>query len=378
MVTHKADVAVVGGGIAGLAHAYVAARAGSSVVLFERSQQAAGASIRNFGLLWPIGQPHGPMLSMALRSRDIWRDVLAGSRLPCFETGSLHLTYRDDEEAVAREFAAKGPELGYRCSWITPDEAARRAPNVDPDGLRGALWSETEITVDPRLIVARLPEWLAAEFGVVLRYGHAVRSIGFPAVRTASETWEAGRVIVCSGDDFETLFPEHHRNSGIVRCKLQMMRTQPQPDGWGLGPALAAGLTLRFYPSFRICESLAAYRERVASETPHYERWGIHVMASQTPGREVTIGDSHEYGNHVDIFNRDEIDSAILHYLRGFLRLPNERIAQRWYGVYAKHTEKPFVRFEPEAGVTVVTALGGAGMTLSFGLAEDTWNRIQA
>jgi hypothetical protein len=153
-----------------------------------------------------------------------------------------------------------------------------------------------------------------------------------------------------------------------------MLRTVCQPDGWSLGPALAAGLTLRFYPSFQVCQSLPAYRRRVASETPELDRWGIHVMASETAGREVTLGDSHQYNNHIDIFNREEIDNAILACLRSFLSLPNPAIAQRWYGVYAKHPEKPYVRFQPEPGVTVVVAPGGAGMTLSFGLAASTCN----
>jgi hypothetical protein len=117
---------------------------------------------------------------------------------------------------------------------------------------------------------------------------------------------------------------------------------------------------------------------RVAEESPEYDRWGIHVMASQTPEREVTIGDSHQYGNHIDIFNRDEIDRAILGYLRSFLELPHDAVAERWHGVSAKHPDKPFLRFEPEPGVTVVSALGGARMTLSFGLAEDTWAGLHA
>ena len=39
-----------------------------------------------------------------------------------------------------------------------------------------------------------------------------------------------------------------------------MLRTPPQPTGWKLGPALAAGLTLRFYPAFSICTTLTALR----------------------------------------------------------------------------------------------------------------------
>ncbi len=72
----RADVAIVGAGILGLAHAYVAAKAGKSVVVFERSPRAAGASVRNFGMVWPIGQPAGTMLSLSLRSRELWLEIL--------------------------------------------------------------------------------------------------------------------------------------------------------------------------------------------------------------------------------------------------------------------------------------------------------------
>jgi hypothetical protein len=64
-------------------------------------------------------------------------------------------------------------------------------------------------------------------------------------------------------------------------------------------------------------------------------------MASQTADGAVTIGDSHEYGLDVDIFNNEEIDRLILDYLKGFARLPNMQIAERWHGVYARHFDRP-------------------------------------
>src|SRR5215475_10047706 len=96
---NRADIAIVGAGILGLAHAYTAAKRGLKVVVFERSPRASEASVRNFGMIWPIGQPHGEMHQLALRSRAIWLEVLQDAALPYSAEGSLHLTYRDDEAA---------------------------------------------------------------------------------------------------------------------------------------------------------------------------------------------------------------------------------------------------------------------------------------
>jgi glycine/D-amino acid oxidase-like deaminating enzyme len=66
---------VVGAGILGLAYARSLKLAGFSVDVFERSAKASGSSIRNFGMVWPIGQPKGTMLDRAMRTRDIWINI---------------------------------------------------------------------------------------------------------------------------------------------------------------------------------------------------------------------------------------------------------------------------------------------------------------
>jgi glycine/D-amino acid oxidase-like deaminating enzyme len=101
-------------------------------------------------MIWPIGQPAGRMHEMALRSRDPWVEILDAARLPYFPTGSLHVVYRADEAAIAREFCEVAPKLGYACEWLNPADVLARSHAVRPDGLLGAIWSPTEITVDPR------------------------------------------------------------------------------------------------------------------------------------------------------------------------------------------------------------------------------------
>jgi D-hydroxyproline dehydrogenase subunit beta len=376
MTSKRVDVAIVGAGIVGLAHAYLAARAGRTVAVFERNPAALGASIRNFGMIWPIGQPAGPLHKMALRSREIWLDVLQQSNLPYFQTGSLHVAYREDEAAVGREFAQKAPSLGYECAWLSAQETLSRTQAVRPEGLLGSLWSPTELTVDPRQVISALPQFLSERYKVQFHFNAAVRHVETSLLETADQRWQAESIIVASGDDFQTLFPDCFRDKKLTRCKLQMMRTEEQPEGWQLGPSLAFGLTFKHYPTFQICSSLQALKERIARETPELEKFGIHVMVSQNTRGELTVGDSHEYGLAVNIFDDPTINRLILDYCKAYLRVPTLEIAETWHGVYAKHPEQPFQSASPLPGVRVVTVTSGIGMTMSFGLAEQTFSEL--
>ncbi|HEY7303154.1 MAG TPA: TIGR03364 family FAD-dependent oxidoreductase [Bryobacteraceae bacterium] len=370
------DVAVIGGGILGLAHAYVLARSPKRVAVFEREPRASGASVRNFGMVWPIGQPAGEMHDLALRSREIWLDMLAQAKLPFRNTGSLHLAYHADEATVLQEFADIGPGAGYACEWLNSAETLERSRAVVPQGLKGSLWSGAELTVDPRQILLCLPKFLK-ESGVDLYYGEMVRSINLPTIETTRGKYRAETAIICSGADFQTLYPDVFADSGLTRCKLQMMRTARQ-NGWELGPALAAGLTLRFYKAFRLCSTIETLKARIAMEKPEYDRWAIHILVTQTADGAITLGDSHEYGDSLDIFDKAEVDRLILDEARTFLRLPSWSIAEHWHGVYALHPELHFFTASPAPGLRILNGVGGSGMTLSFGLAERTQKSLFA
>ena len=151
-----------------------------------------------------------------------------------------------------------------------------------------------------------------------------------------------------------------------------MLRLAAQPDNWRIGAALCGGLSLIHYKSFLAAPSLLSLKERYEKEMQEYVDYGIHVMASQNDAGQITIGDSHEYGLTHDPFDREKINTLILSYLKKIACFKEWQVAESWNGIYPKLTNGDTdIFFSPEAGVYVVNGLGGAGMTLSFGLAEE-------
>lgn len=363
---------VIGAGITGLAMARALALKGYEVTVLERNQQATGASIRNFGMIWPIGQPEGKWYERALRSRNAWQEISQTGAFPCEQTGSLHLAYNQNEWQVIQELY-EGFRQERPVTLLTPEQVLEKSPAVVPEQLMGALYSSDEAIVDPREAMACLPSYLQEKHGVVFKWGKCVgRIAGNTAYVGWHEQYQADVIFVCSGADFETLYPEQFEKMPVTRCKLQMMRFAPQPGNWKIGPSLCGGLSLIHYKSFAKAASILLLRRRYEQELPEQVRWGMHVMVSQNSRFELTVGDSHEYGLSPDPFDKAGINKLILDYLQTFARFKSHTITATWNGVYAKLTNGESYMFEsPGEGVYLFNGLGGAGMTLSFGLAEE-------
>ena len=369
--SHKVDVAVVGAGIVGLAVAYAAAKRGLRTAVFERHPRAVGASVRNFGLVWPIGQPPGPLLDRAMRSRETWKHMASEAGIWLQENGSLQLAYHDDEWAVIQEFYRTAADAGYRVKLLSPSEVPDYSRAVRPEGLKGALWSESECTVTSRQAIPQLAQYLQEQLGVEMHFGSVITHVEPHYLSDFYDMWHAERIYICSGSEFETLFPRVFRESGITKCKLQMLRTAPQPDGWQLGASLCAGLTLLHYGAFAGLAGLDVVRDRYQAENPNFEKYGIHVLVSQNQFGQLILGDSHEYGWDVSPFDKEEINKLILQYLNTFAAFPEANIAETWHGIYPKIQGKSDFVLEVEPDVWIVNGLSGAGMTMSFGLAEE-------
>lgn len=370
---HKTAI-VIGAGMVGLAMSRSLAIRGYKVTVFERNEMAVGASIRNFGMLWPLGQPNGKLYERALLSKSIWKEVCIEAGLWHEEKGSLHLAYNDLELQVIEEFVEANQSL-RPITVLNSAQAVAMSDAVNPSNLKGALYSKDEMIIESRVAIQKLPAYLADKYGVVFNFKTAITVIEYPVVKSGKQQWSADEIFVCSGADFETLYPEIFAAGPFTKCKLQMMRLAAQPGNWRIGPSLCGGLSLIHYKGFEVAPTLPALKDFYRQTLPQYLQWGIHVMVSQNATGELTIGDSHEYGWVHDPFDKNFINQLIIDYLKQFSNFKSDEVIQSWNGTYTKMTNgaSDYVH-QPEAGVTIVNGLGGAGMTLSFGLAEEIMN----
>lgn len=365
---------VIGAGIVGLAMTRSLAERGYKVTVFERNEKAVSASIRNFGMVWPVGQPDGLLYERALRSKSIWKKVCSEAGLWSNEVGSLHLAYTDLEWAILNELA-DAYKASRPVSVISAEEAHKKSEAINKNGLKGALWSADEMIVEARVAIEKIPAYLSEKYGVIFHFNTAVTAINYPSVIAAGKEWSADEIYLCSGADFESLYPEIFAANYFTKCKLQMMRIVAQPDEWRIGPSLCGGLSLIHYKAFEAAASLQQLKEHYKQTMPDYLKWGIHVMVSQNAEGELTIGDSHEYALVFDPFDKQFINQLIIDYLKKFAVFKDWNLMQSWHGIYPKKTDgKTDFIYSPEQGVTIVNGLGGAGMTLSFGLAEEVLN----
>ncbi len=370
----KSDVVIVGAGIVGLAHAWFAALQGRRVVVLDRDAEAQGATIRNFGMVWPIGQRLGVDYQRAIRSRAHWLTLRDRAGVWVNECGSLHIATEADEEQVLKEFVSSAETAGVDAQLLTRAELKNRFPQIVTDRARSALYSPVECCVEPRQAAKQIAAYLHTKHGVEFHWNTTVTQVHNGTLSTTTgESWSFQECLVCSGADMQTLFPREYAASGLRLCKLQMLATPPQPDGWRIGPHIAGGLTLLHYAAFAGCPTMQALRRRFQQTHAEELSNGIHVMASQNALGEVVIGDSHHYGLDISPFDSEFINTRILDYLKTLIMLPDSTIARRWHGHYVKHPDRLQYTAEVQPGCTLIASPGGAGMTLSFALAEEWW-----
>ncbi len=270
---------------------------------------------------------------------------------------------------VLEEFATSAS--GHSVERLGPDELAGHAPGLRAERLLGGVWSADAWKVDQRQAMARIADWLRRVHGVSFHFGTTVAAVEPPVLDTSAGSFRAEHTLLCAGHEFATLFPEVFRETGVTRCRLQMMRTVPQRGDWRLKPFVLGGLSLTRYASFAGCPTLPDLVALQAGKQAAHVAHGIHVIAAQETDGSVTIGDSHAYGDHAHGERSETVDRLILDDLDGMIDLPDPRIAERWFGHYAHLPGTGILEVSPVDGATAVTMTNGQGMTHGFAVAAD-------
>lgn len=181
------DVAIVGGGIAGLAVAWRAQQRGLRTVVLERraDERAQGATHVAAGMLAPISEARvGEPALLALNRASLDRypafvaelEEASGREVGFRTCGTLAVARdRDEAEALERELAER-EALGLPVERLLASEARRREPALAPT-LRLALDVPGDHAVDPRLLAHALADAFTRAGGATISCCGGVRAV---------------------------------------------------------------------------------------------------------------------------------------------------------------------------------------------------------
>jgi len=146
-IDSEVDLAIVGGGVIGLAVAWRARKQGLSVTVLERDAVGQGTSYVAAGMLAPVaevefGEAGRVMLELGLRSAEMWPEFAAelercsGEEVGLLRTGTLVLARDEDEARELERQIAWRDSLGLRTVRLRGSEARERELELAPHELR--------------------------------------------------------------------------------------------------------------------------------------------------------------------------------------------------------------------------------------------------
>ncbi|MCO4856625.1 TIGR03364 family FAD-dependent oxidoreductase [Herbaspirillum sp. WGmk3] len=361
------DLAVVGSGILGLAHAYAAVKRGLKVAVFERTGTPLGASVRNFGMGLVTGQPPGIMLDLARESRALWLHLAARAHFSAREAGTLLFARSEAEHDVLLEFmTVRARQYDYRASLLEGDKLDALY-NGRFSHHRSALHGTEDLQLYSREAMPALVAYLHSQ-GVHFRFNTLVHGTADGRLSTTAGEFRAERVVVCSGHDYLTLFADRLQPMNLKQCRLQMLRLKTE-EAVPLTHAVLTGLSCTHYGAFSDLPTARAVHAEIEANAPLLNKHGIHLLVSPTPYKELIVGDSHHYGTDSPPFNSEEIDELLIGLAEHTLA-SRVQVIERWQGVYGSKGPGPFSALAIDDHTSVVLMHTGIGMSVGLGLGE--------
>lgn len=341
------------------------------------------ATTRNFGQIVPSGMSQGRWQHYGRRSLEIYQEIQQRSDISVRSNGTIYIASDNTESALLHELYGINEKNGYGCSPLSATECMELLPALNKDYCRAGLSFPQEISVEPDKMIHQLLAYLQEQLKLHYRPNTLITGCETLNGKSVAEDSKGNRytsdkIIICSGRDFKNLFPSMFYESDIEVSKLQMMKTAAL-HGFTLKGSILTGLSIRRYESFRECPSYSAAQAQEVEE--RFKKWGIHILFKQAVDGGIIIGDSHEYADaqYADTLGYEvsqEINEIILDEARRILRLPDWTISRYWNGYYAQSKSQDLYKKEIAAGIYIISAIGGKGMTAGPALAEETINQL--
>jgi glycine oxidase len=204
-------VAVVGGGVIGLAIAWRLTQRGAKVTVFDKGNTGSGASHAAAGMLAAHleAEPREEnLVALNRASQDLWPafaadlEAASGTPVDLRTEGTLLLALTGDDQSRLKHVLAFQQSLGLPLEWLTGAEVRRREPHLTPN-ISGAIFSPQDHQVDNRAVAAALRQ-AALKAGVTLRENTPVERLvtsdsRVTGVGLAGETLSADVVVLAAG-----------------------------------------------------------------------------------------------------------------------------------------------------------------------------------
>ncbi|MBL8894714.1 MAG: FAD-binding oxidoreductase, partial [Rhizobiales bacterium] len=190
----RVDVAIIGGGIAGVSTALELAERGVSVALFEKGIIGGEQSSRNWGWCRQMGRDTRE-IPLILESLKLWRRMneRVEAETGFTQCGIIYLC-ETDEELAAREtwYNANAKPYGLGTRLVSGAEADQLQPG-STRGWKGALYTPNDGRAEPQLAPSAITE-AARRRGAQVFTNCAVRGIEKAAGRISGIVTEKGAV----------------------------------------------------------------------------------------------------------------------------------------------------------------------------------------
>ncbi len=373
MTKSQYELIIIGAGVVGMGAALAAHKKGiKKILVIDRHQACTGASIRNFGFITITGLRQKLMQKRALRSREIWLDLVKKAKITVNHRGLYLVAQHKESIPVLEEYLNVDPRKTVKL--LSKKEMEAQSPLFKKNNNFGGLYSSDEVRIEPRLAIPAVAKYLQS-IGIDFLWSEEVLDFSHQKIITQKRKIQFKKLIMAPGNHLKGLGRDVFEKKEVQSSKLHMLRVMPEKK-ITLPGGIMADLTLMRYPGY---ENLPSKKklDKVIKKTSRAELDnGIHVIVVQGKDGSLTIGDSHHYTHDTHYpFENETIDNLILKKFDQVLPIGKYKVIERWVGEYPSG-KKDYLDHWLDKNICIANVTTGIGMSTGFAFAEDVISKL--